>query len=351
MTSLSKDYRLSLYKELVELVKDKVYIVQYSLDDKLYIKKIIYPENYDIYLKLKELSSINLPIVYEILDFEDNIVVIEEYINGLTIDEIMAREKVLSEERVIEYTIDLCNILDILHNCNPPIIHRDIKPSNIIINNDNILKLVDFDVSRIYKDSSSTDTEILGTHGYAAPEQFGFRQSDARTDIYSLGVLMNVMLTGNFPTDNLYQGSLAPIISKCISLDPDKRYQTVKELKDALLKKEPEATKFNANKLDNFKLPGFRSGKLVFKIPALIWYSFLILTAIGLFTDNPTFKDRVADILVTTFFILATLLLGNYRNISNKLPIIRSDRHLIKFTGYALYLLLMLIIMASLLPA
>lgn len=236
MSHLPMDYKLSLYTELVVLREGKVYIVQNSLDDKLYIKKILSPENYYIFIKLKELSSSYIPEIYEILKFEDELVIIEEYINSSTLDELLTKNKTLPESSVIEYSIDLSNILDILHNSEPPIIHRDIKPSNIMIDNTNKLKLIDFDVSRTHKEDTSNDTVILGTHGYAAPEQFGFSQTDARTDIYSLGITINVMLTGEFPTTKIHTGKLSAIINKCIKFDPDRRFQNAKELKDELLK-------------------------------------------------------------------------------------------------------------------
>ena len=96
------------------------------------------------------------------------------------------------------------------------------------------MKLIDFDASRFFKKGQSKDTVIIGTAGYAAPEQLGFAQSDERTDIFALGVLMNVMLTGEHPTNKLYKGKLRKVIEKCIQLDPQKRYKNVEELKKIL---------------------------------------------------------------------------------------------------------------------
>lgn len=352
MNHLSMDYRLSLYTELVELLENKIYIVQSSLDNKLYIKKILYPENYDVFIKLKDISSPYIPKIYEILSFEYSLIIIEEYINGSTLDEILTKQKALSENSVIEYTIELCNVLDVLHNCEPPIIHRDIKPSNIIINNANSLKLIDFDVSRTHKDNISTDTEVLGTHGYAAPEQFGFSQTDARTDIYSLGITMNVMLTGEFPITKLYKGNLSNIITKCTKFDPDKRFQNVKELKQAILKKSiTHKSKSSTLTYTSNRLPGFRSGKISFGILGFFWYGFLVLTSFGFFTDDLTPKSRAEDIIITSFLFIITLLFGNYKNLKARLPLLSSKRLIVQLIGYGIYLFLMLFIVGILLPS
>lgn len=350
MSHLSMDYRLSLYNELVELDEDKVYIVQSSLDDKLYIKKVLYPENHDVFIKLKEISSPHIPKIYEIINLQDRLIIIEEYINGSSLEELLEKYKFLPQNKVIEYTIELCDVLDQLHTSKPPIIHRDIKPSNIIINNDNSLKLIDFDVSRTHKENNSTDTEILGTHGYAAPEQFGFRQSDERTDIYSLGVLINVMLTGNLPIDGLAKGKLSNIISKCVKLDPDKRFQNVKEVKNALLKLTPSISQVKTSNYNNLKLPGFRSGKKLYKIIASLWYGFFILAAFGFFVEDPSLEGRLTDFLISIFFIAITLLLGNFNNLRAKLPLLKSNVIVIQIAGYGIYLFLMLFVLGALLP-
>lgn len=351
MSHLSTDYRLSLYSELVELTKNKIYFVQNSLDDKIYIKKILYPENRQIYEKLKELSSLNIPKIYDVIEEEDKLIVIEEYINGDSLEEKLIKYKKLPENMVINYAIELSNVLDILHTCEPPIIHRDIKPSNIIISNDNVLKLIDFDVSRIHKESTSSDTEILGTYGYAAPEQFGFSQSDPRTDIYSFGITINMLLTGKFPIDELYEGSLSDIIVKCTKLDPDSRFQSAKDLKLALRDKSKtyknnDKTPINAQ----HKLPGFRSTKKLPRILGYLWYGFLLLVGLGFLTEELTSENRISDILIVIFFLSITLLFGNYRNLKSKLPLLSSKKFIVRLIGYGLYLLLLILILGVLFP-
>ncbi|MBS4536379.1 serine/threonine protein kinase [Clostridium sp. D2Q-14] len=352
MNNLSNKYRLSIYSEISELSKDKVYIVKSSLDDKIYIKKILDPKKYDIYNKLRNISSSNIPKIYEIMKFENKLIVIEEYINGCSLNEILVEFKTLPESKVIKYALDLSDILYTLHSCDPPIIHRDIKPSNLMINNDGFLKLIDFDISRTHKTSESSDTNILGTYGYAAPEQFGFNQSDARTDIYSLGVTMNMLLVGKLPVNGIYEGNLSSVISKCIQLDPEQRFQNVNELKLTILKKSNEFK--NKGKMSRyytkFKMPGFRSRKLLFKIISSIWYVFLTLALFGFFTEDPSFQNRVLDVIMVGFLFTLTLFYGNFNNVKSKLPLVKSRRLFVKFIGYVFYTLLLLIISMIFMP-
>ena len=199
MDSLIMEFKLSCYEELTKLnenKKSKIYLVRNKVDSKIYIKKVLTNYNLRIYEVLKENNLNNIPKIYEIFQEDNTLIVIEEYINGNTLKEILDREGIINEYKVIDYIITLCNTLDKLHNLNSKVIHRDIKPSNIIISNDNILKLIDFDVSREYKENKSEDTVIQGTEDYAPPEQFGFIQTDERSDIYSTGILINVLTTG-----------------------------------------------------------------------------------------------------------------------------------------------------------
>ena len=196
-------YKLSLYKELTvinESDKSKIELVQNIVDNKIYVKKTLSNYKIEVFKELQNIDNIGIPKVYEVIEDEGILYVIEEFINGKTLEEIQG-EGVLSEDKVIEYSIKICEILEVLHNLNSPIIHRDIKPSNIIVDNNGIVKLIDFDVSRIHKSDENRDTQILGTEGYASPEQFGFNQTDSRSDIYSIGVLMNVLTTGKLPRD------------------------------------------------------------------------------------------------------------------------------------------------------
>ncbi|MBR4904092.1 MAG: protein kinase [Selenomonadaceae bacterium] len=128
----------------------------------------------------------------------------------------------------------MCDGLKELHE--QKIIHRDIKPSNMILQGERI-RLIDFDAARIFKEGKESDTKLLGTKGYAPPEQFGHGQTDNRSDIYSLGVTMKTLLGENC------DGRLKKILDKCTELDPKNRFQNVDELKLALTADEPRSHK------------------------------------------------------------------------------------------------------------
>lgn len=190
-----------------------------------------YRGNCDGYGVLRGISFPVLPRVYEVVLEGDSVTVLEEFVSGSTVADILMGG-LYSEKGVRKVISDLCDALTVIHSYG--IVHRDIKPENVMITDSGNVKLIDFDASRIFKVGRSADTRIIGTAGYAAPEQFGLAQSDERTDIFSLGVLMNVMLTGEHPTHKLYKGRLSRVIEKCTRLDPNKRYQTAEELKKVL---------------------------------------------------------------------------------------------------------------------
>ena len=159
--------------------------------------------------------------------------ILEEFIPGITIAERLEQET-LSESYVKEIISQVCDGLYAMHL--NQIIHRDIKPENIIVMKNREVKIIDFDAAKIYKMYSKKDTRTVGTIGYAAPEQYGEAQSDERTDIYGLGIMMNVMLTGKHPVNEMATGKIGNIIEKCIMVNPSKRYRDVMEVKEKLNK-------------------------------------------------------------------------------------------------------------------
>ena len=172
-------------------------------------------------------SNFTLPakVLYCAAD-ESETVIVEEFIQGETLLARLERRNFLSEEEARAILLQMCDGLAELHAQN--IIHRDIKPSNMILQGDKI-RLIDFDAARIFKDGKEEDTNLLGTKGYAPPEQFGYGQTDQRSDIYSLGVTMKILLGSNCGE------RLKDILDKCTELDPKNRFQSVDELKAALL--------------------------------------------------------------------------------------------------------------------
>ena len=176
----------------------------------------------ELYYKLKETKNKYVPQIYRIMEFEGTLFIVEEYIDGRTLADILQYENQINENLTVEILNQICDCLKILHAQN--IIHRDIKPSNIMLTKNREVKLIDFSIARISKNGVDSDTERLGTRGYAPPEQYGFQQTDARSDIYSLGITIKRILGKD------YHGFLSDIISHCTNLDPAGRYDSVSEL-------------------------------------------------------------------------------------------------------------------------
>ena len=168
-----------------------------------------------------------IPRVLYCIEDGDETVVVEEYVQGESLLDRIGRKAYLSERETESVLLQLCEGLDEIHA--QGIIHRDIKPSNLILQSGGIIRLIDFDAARTVKEHSGEDTMHLGTRGYAPPEQFGYGQTDARSDIYSIGITMRKAL----PEE--YDGYLAKIFAKCTEIDPDRRYRNLQELRRALI--------------------------------------------------------------------------------------------------------------------
>lgn len=179
----------------------------------------------------------NIVAVYDFVYENGNTYVIEEFVAGKTLLEIMQERGTFTERETARIVVEVCNGLEVLHKNQPPVIHNDIKSSNIMMRQDGSVKLVDFDISRTYKEGADKNTRLFGTEEYAAPEHYGFGQSEPCTDVYSLGVTMHELLTGKGLTTErqiTYRGSLRKIIGKCVEIDRRKRYMTAHLLKNDL---------------------------------------------------------------------------------------------------------------------
>ncbi|MCL2655629.1 MAG: protein kinase [Coriobacteriia bacterium] len=190
--------------------------------------------------------------LYELADFQ---VVIMEYLDGPTLQECVERYRPYLPQPAVQITLGICEAVQILHTRgSSPIIHRDIKPANVILQ-DGRVKLIDFGIARTWKAGEQHDTEYLGTRGYAAPEQFGYSQTDVRTDIYACGATLYFLLTGEQFDAHRREAlehapgggqvaltrvlpvvpfDLARIICRCTEFSPDGRYQSAAELIAAL---------------------------------------------------------------------------------------------------------------------
>lgn len=187
--------------------------------------------------QFREKNHEGLPVFIGAYENDNLLCVVRTYIQGRTLDQYI-QEYQLDRERVVSIALQICDVLAFLHHQDPPIIHRDIKPQNIIVNDNGRITLIDFGISRLHKKDSIEDTVCLGTRNYAAPEQYGFSQTDCRSDIYSFGVLLNWLLTGNDDLKNAKMNVgnhwLKKIVLKCTAFDPKDRFQKVSQIKNAL---------------------------------------------------------------------------------------------------------------------
>lgn len=188
------------------------------------------PNSLAAYNKLQSIRCVNLPEIYDVLELDDGQIVLEEYIDGITTAQVMeiGKYRYGGAKKVLR---GVCDALKVLHDRG--IVHRDVKPENVMIEASGRIVLIDLNASRV-ESNASKDTVILGTVGYASPEQLGLSQTDARTDIYAAGVLYNVMLTGQHPSVAIASGKAGRIVRKCTAVNPKERYQTAEALRSAL---------------------------------------------------------------------------------------------------------------------
>jgi len=288
---LAMDKRLNkqwAIKEIEKRAKDK--------NNEIVIQSAIAEANL-----IKQLDHPAIVRIVDIIDNGDVIYIIEDYIEGETLSSVLETQGAQPQELVIEWAMQICEALEYLHTRKPPIIYRDMKPANVMIKPDGNIKVIDFGIAREYKDQSLADTVSLGTKGYAAPEQFGGKgQTDARTDVYCLGVTLYHLLTGQNPCEPPYEiypirhwnpqlsAGLEAIIQKCTQLNPDDRYQSCAELLYALHHYEEYGAAYRARqkrKLNSFILT------------ACACVLFLIVGVLGLFmrtqTNNADYTQNI----------------------------------------------------------
>lgn len=309
--------RINMLEEVKVMLEDeqkRIVFVYHPIEQKYYVKKEIHaPWNAEVYRMLKKYPHPGFAKVYEVEIVKDTLIVIEEFINGVTLEYALS-EGSLEYSKAISYIAQLLQTLRYLHSLNPPIIHRDLKPANIMIDNDK-LKLIDFDIARHFDEEQAKDTVIMGSVGYAAPEQYGFLQSDPRTDIYAVGVLINEIFTGKHPHDELVLGRLTKIVKKCIYMDPKQRYKNVESLYKAF----KNATSYRASK------PHVSSKKYTWKI---IYFFFTFLFCMSALIDNTPERlmvDRISNFSLTLFmFLLPPLIASNTWGLKEITPLSHS---------------------------
>lgn len=345
--NIIKEYYEKKYSKLCVLAdteKCKTILLRNNDTGQLVVKKVMNKAAFSVYEQLKLIENKNLVKIFDCYMDDDKCIEIEDFINGRRLDDYITNQK-LNYNQCIQLTVDICTALEELHKVG--IVHRDIQPKNILISNEGTLKLIDFDISRKQHAGQAKDTELLGTVGYAAPEQYGFSQTSDKSDIYSIGIVLKEMCQkSNVSADE----KLKDIINKCTQLDPDNRFQNVKQLKIALLqcRRLEEENNVHISDLTNgannnqimdraenlppitFKyivktIPGFRSGNFLYAMFAILMYGTIIF-AFGRtpfnkeYVNVSMYNKVVASALYVASFIIPYMYLTNIADIARRFP-------------------------------
>jgi len=203
---------------------------------------------------LATLSHPNLPRVTDHFSEGGKQYLVMDFIEGRTLEEILDQTPgFLGEKQVVDWGVQLCEVLEYLHSQQPPVIFRDLKLTNIMLHRDGKVKLIDFGIARLFKPGKATDTASFGTAGYAPPEQYGKGQTDARSDIYALGATLHHLLTRRdpaqmpfhfLPVRSLNLGVSAAVdqaILRAVEQDPNQRWQSARQMQHALVSPQPAA--------------------------------------------------------------------------------------------------------------
>ncbi|MGN0537658.1 MAG: serine/threonine-protein kinase [Acutalibacteraceae bacterium] len=308
--------------DVLSSFNDRTQLVVNRNTNQLMIKKVMGEEEFEIHQKLARINHVNIIRVYDVIRDNHICTVLEQYVVGRTLEQ-LCMERILSEKEVKNIILQICCGLKTLHENN--IIHRDLTPSNIMLSDDGVVKIIDFDISRTEKDNSVRDTRILGTEGFAAPEQFGFGQTNSQTDIYALGVLINFMLTGGkLPSEEMYSGKMSVIIQKCIQIDRNKRYKSVDEIVRALKRGRGYGVSIVDRIFDN--IPGLRSPKISAKIFSLLGYMFIFVFSYMCYDVFGKNTDRIIYItkdLILMFWV-PIILFSDFMSFQERIPFLRN---------------------------
>lgn len=213
-----------MLQEIQLLHQSSKSLVQLMMDTKTG-RRVIWKELngvHPVYEKLRTLHHPYLPDIFSVEYKDEKTFVLEEYIEGVSLGCAS-----LSERALTKAFLEVCQVLEFLHH--HQILHRDIKPEHILLASDGHIRLIDFDAAREPKADEVQDTRLLGTRGYAPPEQFGFAQTDARADLYALGATFRQLLG---PVAR--KGRWRHILRRCTALDPKDRYASAGQIRRAV---------------------------------------------------------------------------------------------------------------------
>ena len=354
---LDQRLAISYYKPIAVINEPHhVYLVQHQETNKIAIKKVLDVYNLAVYAELYRNPVAGTPRIINYYEEAGQLTVIEEYISGTSLQDKISHAEI-SPNDMLQYMLDLCAILEQLHQHNPAIIHRDVKPSNVIITSYNRAVLLDFNAAKYHTAAKDSDTILLGTQGYAAPEQYGFGQSSPQTDIYSLGILLREMAEASH-CQNPY---INAIIAKCTQMNPAERYQSIGDLRQTLLtnggifpythagqvssrdlsgiSSNRSNTQIQGNSVSPAKHvqyvpPGFRSRTPWKMAVALLTYIFLTWFCLSMKVKNTfgaaLWVERVFA-LIMVLFIVASIF--DYLNVRRLMPLCQHEKKATRILG------------------
>lgn len=314
-----------------------VLFVQHKSNGKIYVRKQTDLYCKPIYQWLMDNPVKGMPEIYQVIEEGNALVIIEEYVSGNTLQEILDEQGAMQELQVMELMLQLCEIVKKLHSANPPIVHRDIKPENIILTPAGQIYLLDVDAAKQMDTKKQRDTYLMGTKGFAAPEQYGFGASDVRTDLYAMGILMNVLLTEKFPNECMSEGRLKRMIEQCTMLVPEERYTDIDQLERELKRSLYWARLVEKHGMIKMLSFGVRIAKNVVKTVLTV----AVLISGTLVSPSKSMGSTMVSVMELIYFygvtevglFLCCSVVFNLFNVHRKIPIIRSDNWILKLIG------------------
>ncbi|MEQ8171189.1 MAG: protein kinase [Candidatus Eremiobacterota bacterium] len=307
---LKEKYRLKFFTvggmasiyQAIDIMTDLKYIIKEAYSPDINEKEIMTMALLQERDTLARLSHPGIVKAIDLFQYLGTYYLVLEYVQGKNLDVYAKKMGIFIDEKdVLSWSLQVCETLDYLHNLPEPLIYRDIKPENLIVDVFGRVKLIDFGIARSFKEHKSKDTMAIGTPGFAAPEQYGKKQTDHRSDIYSLGATMHYLMSGSdprerenpllFPPLENFNSSISQItkkiINKAIKLERDERYQTSREMKSDIeyaLKEYGFMSPSIREPLEPGRVKTFgdiHPGLLSFVLPVLT--SFLTIFSIGIY--------------------------------------------------------------------
>lgn len=194
----------------------------------------------EIMKKMADRKLSGIPKAYRIFEENGEVYLVREYIEGMSLAQMVLQKGGISEAEIYRISRKICQTAEQFQNPDEPMIHRDIKPENIVVTPGDEVVFIDFGTMRSYKKDGSRDTFVVGTRGTAAPEQYGYTQTDQRTDVYAIGQTMLYMVSESYEMNQLSECAVSrrmkKIIEKACSFEPDKRYGDAAQLRRAVEK-------------------------------------------------------------------------------------------------------------------